>query len=250
MPKFRALAAAVLVLSVLLCLFAGCGDNKNPTPVPEGYSYDSGDKTTDPVSTADPSVQVPANEPFTVDASWQNNFFAEYLYYNKELGGDTVRIREIKTETAFEAEYPANGSFFYYVEDGGDLISYTGVPDEDTFTRAVMEGKSAADISSTFMKLSAVDASLPSLSNVLYMENETVAGRTCKKYIQRAYQDGAVTATVYIWIDAEFGFAAKCESYDKNNELETSWELVQFEAGSVTDSRFDVDPGDYDFTEA
>ncbi len=70
MRSFRALTAAVLVLSVLLCLFAGCGDDKNPTPVPEGYSYESGDKTTDPVSATEPSVPVPANEPFTVDASW------------------------------------------------------------------------------------------------------------------------------------------------------------------------------------
>ena len=255
MRKKQAILSAVLALLLCVGTLSACKKEKPVTIPPEGYSYDPGDNETTAASSAElPSgaEQTTAgtvNEGFTVNTAWQRNFFAEYLYFDKKLDGGNVRIREIKTENAFEAKYPDSGNFYYYESQDGDLVVYTVIPGEDTYDRSVTKGKTVADISSTFMKLSAVEETFSALPNVLYMLDEDVAGRPCKKYIQRAYTDGKVTETVYIWIDAAYGFAAKCEAYDANDQLTTSWELMLFETGDVKDSRFDVDLDDYDFGE-
>lgn len=252
--KIYRVVSVVLSLTVLASvLLSACGQTEKPTVPPEGYSYDPGDA--EPSSSGDASESegvsnsVPANEGFAVDASWQSNFLAEYLYFDEQLGTERVRVKEVKTASAFEAKYPVSGNFFYYKADGTDLLVYTAVPDEDLYTKSVEKGKSVSDISSTFMKLSAVDPAFSALANVLYIEDDTVAGRPCKKYIQRAYTDGEATETVYIWIDSEFGFAAKCEAYDADEDLTTYWELLLFETGSVTASAIDVDVDDYEFEE-
>ena len=99
------------------------------------------------------------------------------------------------------------------------------------------------------MKLSNVDATMPAQSNVLYMYDEIIAGRNCHKYIQRAYADAKLTESVYVWIDAQYGFAMKCEDYDAADVLKTSWEVTEFAAGGVTADDVVIDLSQYSFTE-
>lgn len=252
MKKNRFLSAILILTALVSGLLSACGQTEKPTVPQEGYSYDPGDSeptVSEGADEPDSVSGVPANEGFAVDASWQKNFLAEYLYFDEQLGKERVRVKEVKTSSAFEAKYPVSGNFFYYKADGTDLLVYTAVPDEDLYTKSVEKGKSVSDISSTFMKLSAVDPAFSALANVLYIEDDTVAGRPCKKYIQRAYTDGKATDTVYIWIDSEYGFASKCEAYNADEDLTTYWELLLFETGSVTASAIDVDVDDYAFEE-
>ena len=123
------------------------------------------------------------------------------------------------------------------------------VPSEEQYVHSVLKGKSISELSSTYMKLTAVAEDLPTYTNVLFMADETVAGRACKKYIQRAYTDGKVTETVYVWVDSLFGLCLKCEDYDADDVLQTYWETISFSTGRVTDSSFGFDLSIYDFTE-
>lgn len=182
---------------------------------------------------------------FSVDASWQKNFSVEYEYFNPEQSGVSIKVKEIKGEKGFVVENPGQGTTLFY-KPASDGIDYYIISEADK--KAVctkLRGKSFAALSSLFMKLSAVDAGLPSRRNVLYMYDEEVAGRTCRKYIERAYDGGTLTQTVYVWVDAQFGFAAKCESYDAENKLSLMWEVKNFSAGSVKDSDVLIDLGEY-----
>ena len=242
--KMYAKAVFCLLLAGLTLLgFVACGGREEPTTSMD-YSYISGDTTESPDAT-DPKD----DDAFAVDTSWQKNFSAEYKYYDKSASEDTVTIREVRCDTAFAAKYPATGNLIYYVSHGTDIDCYTVAPAQKQYMHTVIKNKSIADISTTLMKLTEVSADLPDRSNVLYMGEEKVAGRTCKKYIQRAYTDGAVTETVYVWVDAEFGFAVKCEDYDENDELKTYWEVTSFSSGSVSEADVGVDISKYTFTE-
>ena len=64
-----------------------------------------------------------------------------------------------------------------------------------------------------------------------------------------AYEDGRVTETVYVWVDAEYGFALRCEDYDADDVLQVYWETVSFVSGGVTEADLGVKLSDYKFTE-
>lgn len=235
---------AALALAGLTPVLSACNNGNQPAVTTPDYSYNNEDTTGDGTAPADGT-----GERFTVDVSWQQNYAAEYKYFERVAGEETVTIREARTAVAFSARYPANGNFVYYAVSGSDLDCYTAVPAEEQYVHTVLKNKSLNELSSTFMKLTAVSAGLPELSNVLYMGEETVGGRACKKYIQRAYENGAVTETVYVWVDAEFGFAMKCEAYNADEELQTYWEVTSFAAGHAGAADLGVELSDYTFTE-
>ena len=243
MKTYRNTALALLLVLCAVIGLAACKENHEPTTLPD-YSYISDDSTL-------PSETAPAgeDEAFTVNESWQKNFAAEYKYYDGAVSEDTVTIRETRCETAFAAVYPATGNLIYYVADGTNIDCYTVAPAEKQYMHTVVKNKSVSDISTTLMKLTAVSEDLPERANVLYIGEESVSGRTCKKYIQRAYTDGVVTETVYVWVDAQFGFAVKCEDYDADDTLKTYWEVTSFSTGDVTESDIGVDISLYTFTE-
>ena len=243
MKTYRKAALSLLLAAAAVIGLAACRENHEPTTLPD-YSYFSDDTTL-------PSETAPAgeDEAFKVNESWQKNFIAEYKYYDGSVSEDTVMIRETRCETAFAAEYPASGNLIYYVADGGDIDCYTVAPAEKQYMHTVVKNKSIADISTTLMKLTYVSEDLPERANILYIGEESVSGRTCKKYIQRAYTDGAVTETVYVWVDAQYGFAMKCEDYDADDTLKTYWEVTSFSAGGVTQAEIGVDLSAYSFTE-
>ena len=233
---------ALLLLFVLAFSFAACGGDEPPTEV-SNYTYTPGDSTEESTTGAD------ATPGFAVDTSWQANFAAEYKYFAKSSSEDTVTIKEARCAEAFAAVYPATGNLVYYKANGENVDCYTVVPAEKQYVHTVIKNESLTDLSSTYMKLTAVEAGLPDLTNVLYMTDETVAGRTCKKYIQRAYEDGRVTETVYVWVDAEYGFALRCEDYDADDVLQVYWETLSFTSGGVTEADLGVKLSDYKFTE-
>ena len=224
--------------------FAACSKEEQQ-PTTESYIYHpAGD-----VSEGDTqNSSAPAGK-INADASWKNNFTVNYTYFNNSQGEGKINVCEKRSENFFSAEDTDSGDMLFYKMNGSDIDSYVIVPDEKEQVHSVIAGKSLSDLSSTFMKLSEVDEGLPSLSNVMYMYDEQVAGRDCAKYVQRAYSGGELTKTVYVWVDAQYGFAAKGEVYDGETKLTASWETTSFAAGNVKDGDVEIDLSAYTFVE-
>ncbi len=242
--KITALISAVFVLCSPVFLF-GCGKEPSETESSTGYEYTpSGQENT----TSEEQVSGNYKE-FTIDNSWHKNFHVVYSYYNPEQSLTTMKIEEKRSQNAFTVEYLDTKSVLYYKANGKNTDYYVIIDDENEQVHSVLEGKSFGSLSSMFMKLSAVNADLPSKSNVLYMYDENVAGRECHKYIQRAYTDAKLTQSVYVWVDAQYGFAAKCEAYDADNNLTVMWAVESFETGTLTDENVFIDISGYSFKE-
>ncbi len=244
MKIYKALIFAV-ALVLLVLSFSCCGKSPDENETSTGYEYiPSGQE-----STTGADVNDSREEKINIDKSWQKNFVAEYEYYNPDQSITTMKIKEKKSSNAFTVEYVDTSSILYYKANGNDTDYYVIINNEEQQAHSVLEGKPFSTLSSMFMKLSEVSADLPSQSNVLYMYEEEVAGRSCYKYIQRAYSDGKLTESVYVWIDAEFGFVAKCEAYDADNIMTVMWKLTSFETGTLKDEDVFIDLTEYTFGE-
>lgn len=230
---------------VLLCLSAAlvsCTGRDKPEEGGSNYIYT-------PAQTTSAETTAEAVKDFVIDNSWHENYEVSYKYYNSQQGEETVNIREKKTASAFTVEYVDTGAVLYYKANGDNTDYYVIVPDEAEQAHSVLSGKKFSSLSSMFMKLSAVDETLAQQSNVLYMYDEKIAGRSCHKYIQRAYSGGELTQTVYVWIDSQYGFAAKCEAYDAAEKLVSLWEISEFETGKLSDADVELDLSGYEFVE-
>jgi len=235
-----------IILSALsVFLLTSCtGENVNDVT---DYVYNPTANETEAVSES-VTVNGLTEKDFTINTAWQKNYQATYRYYNKENAVTSVTVRETKTDKVFAVEYiGGQAATQYYKADGSDTELYTISTSENTHT--VLKNKSFTTLSSLFMKLSTVEKGFSSLSNVMYMGEETIAGRQCQKYIQRAYTDGEVTETVYIWIDTEFGFGVKCTAMDATETLTMSWELTEFSTGKITEKDTGITLSSYKFTE-
>ena len=241
---YRLVKICALLTAVLLTVLAAaaCTPDK-PNPTEPDYTY----KTQDPSEPYTGASETA--ETFEVDPSWQQNYIAEYRYYDRAKQVDSVTIREARCDIAFLASYPLSGNLIYYTANSEGLDCYTVVPSERQYVHSVLKDKHIAGLSSTLMKLTAVSGDMPTYSNVMFMGEETVGGRACKKYIQRAYENGALTETVYVWVEQQFGFAMKCEDYNASDELQTYWEVLSFKTGGVTVSDFGIDLSKYHFLE-
>ncbi len=240
------LTVSAAIAAAIAALLSSCGSGDADATTAESYVYNPQSGMTEAQSGAAEDPE----KPFTVNTSWQSNFKAEYKYYNVSDGTDTVTVTETKNSDAFTAEYPDGKSTLYYKANGADTDYYVLMNGtEKKAVHKLLGGSSFSELSSTFMKLTKVSGDLPSLSNVLYMYDENVGGRACHKYLQRAYSDGKLTESVYIWIDTEFGFAAKCESYDSSGNMRIMWELKSFETGTVGENDIKIDLSQYTVTE-
>lgn len=242
----KRLTASAALTAVLLTLLSSCKTNGgNDSTTAEPYSYNSKADTTNATSVASADPE----KPFEINTSWQSNFKVTYEYYNSSDGNGTVTVKETKNKNAFTAEYPDGNSILYYKANGNDTDYYVIMTDKKEAAHSLHKGDSFSELKSTFMKLTKVSKDLPSLSNVLYMYDENVGGRACHKYLQRAYTDGKLTESVYIWIDIEFGFAAKCESYNADEKMRVMWCIDSFETGTVGDDEINPDLSNYTVTE-
>ncbi len=229
----------VLFVICTLFSFVSCtGDSTQETTT--GYVYTPSVETT--------VLSQPENK-INVNTSWQKNYEVEYVYYNAEQTDEELNISEKRHSTAFVVEYIDTNAKLYYEKSGKDTDYYVIMPKENEQVYSKLTDSNFSDLSSMFMKLSTVSASLPTQNNVLYMYDEKVAGRDCYKYIQRAYTNGELTQSVYVWVDVEYGFAAKCEAYDSKNKKTTYWEITSFSAGEVNETETFVDLSLYDFKE-
>lgn len=247
----RSLSKKILAYSLaagVLFLLPGCKKTGGAGSDPTTYVYTPADQPTGETGFTEENTTAAERVRFAVDPSWQKNYSLQYRYFDISQSEDVVNIRETRTDDAFCAEYTDRGDILYYKENGGDIDSYVILKDAEN-VHSVIPRKSIDDLSSTFMKLSAVSEEMPEYTNVMYMGEENVSGRPCRKYIQRAYQNGAAQETVYVWVDKEFGFAAKGESYNESDTLTISWELTYFRSGGVTDSAMRVNLDAYTFTE-
>ncbi|MBQ6065808.1 MAG: hypothetical protein IJK89_03220 [Clostridia bacterium] len=243
--KVISVAAAILTL---LCVFCGCKKKPGTEETPSQYNYTPASESTTQEEETTESVRD-FQKAFIKDLSWQKNFTVKYVYNNAAQGLENAQILEKRASTAFSVEYLDTGLIMYYKANGDDIDSYVIDPSESGPLHSVITEKKISSISSLFMKLSNVDATLPAQSNVLYMYDEIIAGRNCHKYIQRAYSDAKLTESVYVWIDAQYGFAMKCEDYDANETLKTSWEVKEFSAGGITADDVYIDLSQYQFAE-
>ncbi len=242
--KLVSLAAALMLLSASLCL-SSCGDNAENEESSTGYEYKP--------SVSDETTLSPENEEaekeIKIDNTWKRNFRVNYRYFNPEQSITTMNIEEKKSSSAFTVQYIDTHSVLYYKANGNDTDYYVIIEQQDEQVHSVLKGKKFSSLSSMFMKLSAVEADLPSQNNVLYMYEEEVGGRSCHKYIQRAYSGGQLTESVYLWIDTEYGFIAKCEAYDADNTLTVMWEVEEFVTGTLKDEDVFLDLSGYTFKE-
>ena len=246
--KINRIAAVIALFAILLSVFCGCKKKPGTDETPSQYNYTPAAESTTEEEESTESIRD-FQKAFVKDLSWQKNFTVKYTYYNAAQGLENAQILEKRASTAFSVEYLDTGLIMYYKANGDDIDSYVIDPTESGPVHSVITGKKISSISSLFMKLSNVDASLPAQSNVLYMYDEIIAGRNCHKYIQRAYSDAKLTESVYVWIDAQYGFAMKCEDYDAAEILKTSWEVKEFSAGGITADDVYIDLSQYQFAE-
>ena len=244
--KKRRMTAVLLTACLIMPVLTGC-DHKKVNDVPTTYTYTPVTETSTEEATTD--VIKDFQKAFVKDLSWQRNYMVEYRYYNAAQSVENAEIREKRASTAFSVEYLNTGLLLYYRANGDDTDYYVIDPAGSGQMHSLLPGKKISSLSSLFMKLSNVDATLPAQSNVLYMYDEIIAGRNCHKYIQRAYADAKLTESVYVWIDAQYGFAMKCEDYDASETLKTSWEVTEFAAGGVTADDVYIDVSINQFSE-
>lgn len=245
------LKISIKIFSLVICVlvavlgFSSCKED-DETPSSQPYVYHPSDAST----SSGEDTSNPGNTLLSIDTSWKKNYTVTYTYFNTEQGTDKISVCEKRSTSYFSAEDTVSGDTLFYKTNGSDIDRYVIVPTEKEQIHSVIEGKTLDDLSSTFMKLTEVDADLPQLSNVLFMYGETVGGRECDKYIQRAYSSGKLTENVYVWIDKQFGFAVKGEVYNAENKLTASWEVESFAAGNTKDSDVAVDLDKYTFKDS
>lgn len=234
----------ILILLTSLVLFS-CKKDIGDTTEYESYEYVQATKAEETSSEDIGNLQKYLKK----DKSWQKNYMITYMYYNQEQESEVIKIREKKCASAFSVEYLDTGEILYYTPAGSNTDYYVIAHDNSNSVHSVLKDSKFSDLSSLFMKLSDVDPNLPKQSNVLYMYDEAVCGRNCHKYIQRAYTDTQLTQSVYVWIDTQYGFAAKCEVYNAADEMTAMWEIDEFKSGDIKDEDVLIDTSKYIFTE-
>lgn len=231
-------------LTALVLCFSSCMNQPSENESTTAYEYiPSGSETTstEPESSSASELMI--------DDSWKKSFDITYKVLNPEVNSVPFRIRERKSENAYTIEYLDGNSLYFCKQTGSDVEKYTIIESEKEQLHKVYKNSFIADRPVVFYECSFVEKNLPSLSNVCYEYDETIAGRECSKYIQRAYTDGKATATVYLWIDKEFGFAARQEEYDGEGRLVAMLELIEFSTGSTKDEDVIIDISQYTFKE-
>ena len=244
--KYKKITGIILAVTLSACslVLTSCDQNAVSDETSTGYEYKPSESSTISEDTSESEIKE-----IKIDNSWKYNFRVNYRYYNPEQSITTMNIEEKKSATAFTVQYIDTHSILYYKANGNDTDYYVIIDGEEEQVHSKLSGKKFSSLSSMFMKLSVVDENLPSQNNVLYMYDEEVAGRNCHKFIQRGYSDGVLTESVYLWIDAEFGFVAKCEAYDKNNVLSVMWEVEEFATGKLKDEDVFLDLSGFNFKE-
>lgn len=242
---------AILSAAALLFCLTACTDKNNTGNNGDSYEYNYSATSTQTDATAsDSTVPDVKDVEFTVDKSWQKNYHIAYSFYDRDKTGTLINVKETKTDSVFAVEYVnATNPTLYYKANGKDVDLYVIESSVGEQKHTLMKNTNFALLTSLFMKLSNIEAGFPKLSNVVYQNDETVAGRNCHKYIQRAYTDGEATETVYVWVDAEFGFVAKCQAVDAQYNTTTNWEITEFTTGGVTEKDTGISLSSYKFTD-
>ncbi len=235
----------IALLMVFVLCFTSCSNGAEENESTTAYEYiPSGSETTsgESESSGEP-------EELKIDRSWTKNFDITYSVLNPEVSPVPINIREIKADNVYSIEYLDGSSFYCWKQNGSDVDEYIVIANAEEQVHKVYKDKSVSRVDVLFRQSSEIEKDFPLLSNVFYEFDEVVAGRQCSKYIQRAYKDGKATATIYVWIDKEFGFAVKEEEYDGNDRLVTRLEVIEFSSGNTTDEDVTFDVSQYTFKE-
>lgn len=242
--------SVIILLSMCVLLFASCADE---TQEKESYEYvpSGGVSSDDDVSASQGGTDNTSSEgKYTVDESWKKNYSVSYTYYDTESSVTSLKINESKCEDAIIVTEENSGSTQYYKANGKDVDCYIIIDGNEKQAHSVIENTDFDSLDSFFMQKSFVDADMPMEKNVLYMGDETVAGRQCCKYILAEYKDSVRVRHIYVWVDIEYGFAARLEAYDSEAKLTQKWEISEFSTGSVKPEEVTLDVSAYTFEEA
>ena len=235
----------IALLTVTSTAFSACNNDSSESESTTAYEYiSSGGES----ATGEESSDANQGE-IKIDRSWENNFDVTYNTYNPEVSPTPMKVRERKSESAYIVEYVDGNSFYYYKQNGADVDKYTVIENESEQLHAVYKNKHISALTALFGRSSEVDKNFPLLGNVCYEYDEVIAGRQCGKYLQRAYENGEATATLFIWIDNEYGFALKQEEYDAEGRLVAKLEVIEFSCGSTKDEDVIIDLSEYTFKE-
>lgn len=236
-----------VMLLTVSCLLSSCSKGETGTST-AAYKYNPSASTTKKGSDTETETETAdqADGNFTIDSSWQSNYTLTYSYTSD---GATSVITESRTADKYLSSDQESGTTTYLVQNGSDVDQYLLYPESKNGAHKVYAGKNVADISTGFMKISTVDSGFNTLPNVVYVGEEKVAGRDCKKDVQRAYTSGQVTGTAYIYIDKEFGFAIEGQQYDSSMTLTVSWEVTSFATGSVSSDSLSINTEGYSINE-
>ncbi len=233
--------AIALLLVAIMSMFMLTACNNAEDEVPTRFI---GDNLVTPVTNVN-------NPDLNLNNSWSNNFYAMFTYYCPAQGyGTATVISERKTENSFIISNPMDGSFKYYVNGDMGLEEYAVNPEKNIFNFTSHQGKIVSrDINSMFQNISTVTENFTKGPDVVYTGTETVSDRNCWMYLQRTYTEaGEVDKVAYLWIDAVYGFCAKCITYS-DGDVVLSWELQDFSVGTVKDEDIKPDLSAYNFSQ-
>ncbi len=236
MKKYIALFLAVLAV---MTVFTACNGGEDDVPTRVVGS----DIVTNDANLNNPDLNI--------NNSWSDNFYAMYTYYCPAQGYNSATvISERKAANSFIISNPVDGSFKYYLNNDSGMDEYAVNPSKNIFKHNIYSGQYVGkNINSMFKNISMVTENFTNGPDVVYTGTETVADRNCWMYLQRTYTPaGEVDKVAYLWIDAVYGFCAKCITYS-DGDVVLSWELQEFSIGNVQDADIKPDLTAYTFTQ-
>lgn len=241
--------AMLCLLALIAALFASCVDDSAgslselDTTVKNTQVFtDTGEEGTTALMSSGGT-----GTPILIDESWLSNYTLSYTY---EENGQISDLTEHRCEGVYTAKEGSSGAMTCFLQNGENVDEYALNPANKTGTHMVLSNQSLSSITPGFLKIARVDAAFPTLSNVEFQGEESVAGRPAKKYAQSAYNSaGLLTAYAFVWIDDEYGFASKCRVYNLTGSVNVSWELKSLTVGGVTEESIGFSTDGYEITE-
>ncbi len=228
---------------IVLFAFVSCSGEENNPSIP-GIM----DTKTRPTHSYD---ETTTREAYVIadNDTWKTNYKITYSFLKN---AQTSVITEVRLDNKYLIKAEGSDFFNYYTTNtkvASSVDSYMLYPATKKGTRVIIANASMSELESGFMSISKLAPNFASLSNVKLDSVNTVAGRSCKKYVMTQLDTaGKLQKYANIWIDDEFGFAIKSEVCLSDNTIVSGWEVTEFLSGSITTSDIGVKVSDYDVT--
>lgn len=196
----------------------------------------------------DTSVDNISGGKYTVNDEWIDNFSVTYVYKTPQIVTE-IECRERRFENSFIVEeLQRSKSIQYYKSNGADIDCYIIIEGNEEHAHSVLKDQEF-NPQSFFMEKFTLGKDIQLEKNAVYMNDESVAGRLCCKYLLGEYKDGKRIRDIYIWIDVQYGFIAKLIVENEAGLVVESREVKEFSAGNMTEKDVSIDLSEYKFKE-